>query len=642
MITAAIKPVPVRQWEKKLDKEPNPPRRMELLDKISAHYIFTNTERAQEHLAELEQLLLEWPQIDIQMNYHYHRAVVENQRYHFPEAARHCLDALILAEEQGDTHRRAELYIDFAGIQMNLNRFSDAADWLDKARKLLRQWPDERLSSRYKCREGFLQLHYGDLSTAIELLLEADKSILKLIPLEIKDHFFLSLIYSGLGTVYERSGDMERSVEAYRKVVNTCEATGIQARIDWHYLKLGAGLMALSEYEEAESFFEKVLQLGTQAGMPARAGALGNLGYCRFQRKQFNEALHLFQQAENLFKTKVPDDAAYNFSIIEGWRGRLYAETGQTRKAKEHFAKAVEFARQNEDYKQISSICRDVAAFYAARRDFKNAYEFQLIYDQMAERYREQINQQRLMELEVRYEAEKKKQEAEMLKLQASKLQLKALRAQMNPHFMYNALNAIQHFITSNETAAASKYLARFAQLMRRSLEYSDLEFIALEKEIEFLEDYLFLNEKLRFEGRLQYRIIVDDDIEEDISGVPAMIVQPYVENALEHGLRIKENGMVKVRFSLLDDDTILCTVEDNGIGRERAREMQKASGYFNDHRSRGTSITRKRLELLHQSKQHKGIFVRIIDLRNEATGEAAGTRVEIKIPIREISGRGE
>ncbi|MBP8238335.1 MAG: histidine kinase [Saprospiraceae bacterium] len=641
MTTAATKPIPIKQLEKKLAKEPNPARRMELLDKITGHYIYTHTERALEYLSELEQLLQQWPQIDVQLNYHYHRAVVENQLYHFQEAAQHCLDALILAEEQGDTFRRAELYIDFAGIQMNLNRFTDAADWLDKAQKLLRQWPEERLSSRYKCREGFLQLHYGDLGAATELLLDADKSILRLSQLQLKDHFFLSLIYSGLGTVYERSGDMERSVEAYRKVVKTCEATGIQARMDWHYLNLGAGLMALSEYEEAESFFEKVLQSGSQAGASARAGALGNLGYCRFRRKRFDEALDLFQQAEDLFKTKPADDAAYNFSIIEGWRGRLYAETGQTRKAKEHFAKAVEFARQNEDYKQISSICRDVAAFYAARRDFKNAYEFQLIYDQMAERYREQINQQRLMELEVRYEAEKKKQEAEMLKLQASKLQLKALRAQMNPHFMYNALNAIQHFITANETASASKYLARFAQLMRRSLEYSDLEFIALEKEIEFLEDYLFLNEKLRFEGRLQYRISVDDDIEEDISGVPAMIVQPYVENALEHGLRIREHGTVEVRFSLFDEDTLLCTVEDNGIGREKARQMQKASGYFNDHRSRGTSITRKRLQLLHQSKHNKGIFVRIIDLHNETTGEATGTRVEIIIPIREISGRG-
>jgi two-component system, LytTR family, sensor kinase len=624
------------QWEARLLREKQPRRREALIDRITAHYVYTDTTRALALLAEQDNLLADFPDTEYQLNFHYFSAVIENQLYHFHEAARHYLDALILAEEQGDPHRRMELYIDYAGTCMNLDRLEEASDWLRKAQKLLRQWPDERLMSRYKCREGFLQLHYGDISTATELLLEADKTILSLTPLALKDHYFLSLVNSGLGKVYERSGELERSVEAYRKVVKTCEDTGIRTRMDWHYLNVGVGLMSMSEYEEAEIFFEKVIASVEEAGVVARASALGNLGYCRFQRKLFDEALSLFQQAELLFQTKQTA-ATYNFSVIEGWRGSLFAEIGQSRKAKEHFAKAFDYARQIEDYKQLSSICRDVASFYADRRDYKNAYEFQLLYDQMAEHYREQVNQQLLMELEVRYEAEKKKQEAEMLRLQASKLQLKALRAQMNPHFMFNALNAIQHFITSNETGSAAKYLARFAQLMRRSLEYSDLEIIPLEKEIEFLDDYLFLNEKLRFEGRLHYRIVLDDDIEEDICGVPTMIVQPYVENALEHGLRIREHGLVEVRFSLSDDDTILCTVEDNGIGREKARQMQRASGYFNDHRSRGTSITQMRLELLHQSRD-SGIFVHIIDLKDELTGEATGTRVEIKIPIVELS----
>lgn len=626
------------QWEKKLAKTSDPLLRQELINNILAHYIYTNTSKAQLLLAEQEDLLLQWPNPAFQLNFHYYNAVIENQRYHFSDAAKYYLDALILAEEQGDPSLRIGLYIDYAGTCMNLDRLEEAAQWLEKAQKILRQRYDERLSSRYKCREGFLRLHYGDLTKATELLLEADKTILGLSSLELKDHYFLSLIYSGLGKIFERSGDLQRSVEAFRKVVHTCEHNGILARMDWHYLNLGVALMSLGDYPEAEAFFQQVVIMEEKAEITARASALGNLGYCRFRQRQFEDVLQLFQQAETLFKSKSAG-AANHFSIIEGWRGSFFAETGQVRKAKNHFAKAFEFARQAEDYKQLSSICRDVAAFYADRRDFKNAYEFQQLYDQMAERYREQINQQHLIELEVRYEAEKKKQEAEMLRLQGYKLQLKALRAQMNPHFLYNALNAIQHFITSNETGAASKYLARFAQLMRRSLEYSNYEYIPLEKEIEFIEDYLFLNEKLRFEGRLQYRIEVDDDLEEDIFGVPTMIVQPYVENALEHGLRIIDNGMVKVRFSWCDDNTILCTVEDNGIGREKARQMQRARGFYNDHRSLGTNITLERLQLLQQSGK-KGILVRTIDLRKELNGEPCGTRVEIKIPVVPLGGR--
>jgi len=223
-----------------------------------------------------------------------------------------------------------------------------------------------------------------------------------------------------------------------------------------------------------------------------------------------------------------------------------------------------------------------------------------------------------------------------MLRLQATSLQLKALRAQMNPHFMYNALNSIQNYITSKEVKDAAKYLAKFAKLMRQSLDYSDLEIISLEKEKEFLEDYLFINQKLRFRDKLRYKITMADEIEEDIIGVPTMIVQPYVENAIEHGLRTKEGGMVQVDFRLKDDYTILCTVQDNGIGRKRAKEIKEKEKTYLNHRSKGTSITEDRLRLLHNSRFVEKVFVFTSDLTNDKN-EVKGTKVEILIPIKEI-----
>jgi sensor histidine kinase YesM len=200
---------------------------------------------------------------------------------------------------------------------------------------------------------------------------------------------------------------------------------------------------------------------------------------------------------------------------------------------------------------------------------------------------------------------------------------------------MYNALNAIQNYITSNEIKNAAKYLAKFAQLMRQSLEYSDLEIISLEKELEFLRDYLTINQKLRFEN-LDFEIVVDDEIEEDILGVPTMIVQPYVENAIEHGLRTRRKGRINIRFSSFNDYTLLCVIEDNGIGRDAARRLQEKDQDFVNHKSRGTSITEKRLEILHQSKGEE-MFVNIIDLKDPETDEPTGTRVEIQIPIVEV-----
>lgn len=607
-------------------------QRLLLIDQLAALYVFTNITRTQTLLAEQEQLLAGRKYPDYLLNYHLHSATIENQLYNFQEAAGHFRSAIEIVEERGDVKQQAEVYIDYAGTCMNLDKMDRAAHYLEKASRLLRTFPDEQLQARLICREGYMNLHYGNYSGAIELLLRAEKSISTLQPPGLKDFYFLTLVHSGLGKIYERNDDREKSVEAYLKVLDMCETMGMRTRLSWHYLNVGIGYMTLNEQENAETYFRKAIDISDDSSQQARASAYANLGYCYFENRSFAEALELFDKAESLYRA----EDNYNFSVIETWRARIYADRQEIPLAMQHFAQAFEYAQEINDYRQLANICKEIATFYAELKDFKNAYEYQLLYDKFAEQNAEQINKRKLMELEIKYEAEKKKQEAELLRLQATRLQLKALRAQMNPHFMYNALNSIQNYITSQEITSAAKYLAKFAMLMRQSLEYSDLEFISLEKEVEFLEDYLFINEKLRFEDRLSYRITIDDEIEEDILGVPTMIVQPYVENAIEHGLRTKKDGIVEVHFSLFDDDTVLCVVEDNGIGREKARQQRMQDPRYQNYRSRGTNITKERLQLLHQPKEKK-VFVETIDLKDPHTGEALGTRVEIKIPIVEV-----
>jgi LytS/YehU family sensor histidine kinase len=248
-----------------------------------------------------------------------------------------------------------------------------------------------------------------------------------------------------------------------------------------------------------------------------------------------------------------------------------------------------------------------------------------------------EVKASEMKELEVKYEAEKKEKEAEMFKLQAIGLQLKALRAQMNPHFMFNALNSIQNYITSNNPTLASKYLAQFATLMRQSLDYSELEFISLEEEIEFLGNYLEINKKLRFEHKLEYQITIDEEIEEDIYGVPTMIIQPYVENAIEHGIRSKDSGLITIQFQLVDDDMIMCVIEDDGVGREKARLLQESNPNYKNHKSLGTKITQDRLGILLRNSAHSKEPVIVEDLKDETTGAPKGTRVKIFIPVADI-----
>ncbi|MCB9284062.1 MAG: histidine kinase [Lewinellaceae bacterium] len=634
-VPTAIK-APPSQWERQLKEQKDDRQRLVLLDRLVSHYQFTNANRAKALLNEMGQLTEQLDMPDFSIHYFLYQGFVENQLYNFSQAEEYFKKAKDIIEERGDITEQASVYIQLAGVYINQYEMDKASSLLDRATKQLKLFPEARLLARIVCREGYVHLHYSNYSKAIESLLEADKQFQAVPgPLDYMDYYFLTLVYSGLGKVFEHNNEWKKSVRAYRKAADMCENLGMRTRLSWHYLNVGSAYMALLDNENAEAYFKKALDERDDPSAQARASAYANLGYIAFQNRKLDEALKLFNRAERIYK-KVKADDFYNFSNLERWRAQVFLEMGHNDKAMQHYVSAYDFAKKIQDYKQISGILKEIASYHADINDYKSAYEYQSLYDQYAEKYATDLNERRVTELEVKYDAEKKKKEAELLQLQATRLQLKALRAQMNPHFLYNALNGIQNYITSNEVKNASKYLAKFATLMRKSLEYSELEIISLEEEIEFLEDYLTINAKLRFEDKLFFEIEVDDEIEEDILGVPTMIIQPYVENAIEHGLRSRKKGNIKIIFSLLDDNNLLCVVEDNGIGREAASKLNQNKVEGVNFRSMGTSITEKRLEILHQIKGGEH-YVHTIDLKNPRTGKPLGTRVEIKIPIVDI-----
>ncbi|MCB0638860.1 MAG: histidine kinase [Lewinella sp.] len=622
--------------EQRLALQEDPLQRLALIDQLIGHYAYTNVLRAQELLEEQWSLLQDNPVPDFLDNYYLNKGVVENQLYEFEKAEATALEAIAYLEEQGSAKQLVELYIDYAGVCINLEKLDEADKFLTKAHRLLKSFPDRRLSSRIQCRRGYMSLHYGNYGEAIEQFLEANQLIGSLDGnLFLKDEYFRTLIHSGLGQVYERNDEHDKSARAFLKVVRMCERINMTNRLAWHYLNVGRAYLATGEIEQAKSYFQRVIDTRDDLSLHARASAYANLGMYHGDIGEYEEALRLFDRAESLHR-ELNEEDYHNLGLIADARGRLLVELGENEAALEQLELALQYATAQEDHKQMAEICREIASLYADQEDYRNAYLYQLNHDHFMEQYIAEVDHRQQVELEIKYEAARRQREAELYELRATQLQLKALRAQMNPHFLYNALNSIQSYITSKDPTTAARYLAKFAKLMRQSLEYSDLEIISLEKEIEFLDDYLYINEKLRFDDRLAYRIIVDEELEEDILGVPTMIVQPYVENALEHGLRSKKDGLITVHFKLLDDDTIICVVEDNGVGREKARQKQLQDPGFQNHRSRGTSITERRLDILHQSKgkQH---HVKTIDLIDEQTGEALGTRVEVKIPIMEI-----
>ncbi|TAK49615.1 MAG: hypothetical protein EPO28_00535 [Saprospiraceae bacterium] len=604
------------------------------LDKLASRLLFTDISKAQKFLAEQMLILRELDEPDYELNFHLNTALIENLLYNYDLAEQQFQIAIEILNERGDISQLAEAYIDYAGTMLNLKKVEKAKDILEEASKFLKNFPDDRLQARLVCRQGYLDLYQLNYAKALEKFLEAEERIYALEPgLDIKDYYFITLIHSGLGSIYAKNEEPDKSIMAYLEVVDLCEKKGMKSRLSWHYLNVGNGYMSMNKPESAIYYFKLAIRAMDDVNQQARASAYANLGYCYMILGRYKDALRLLTLAYPLFI----ENRSKNLANIEWWRSKVYVALDKRTKALKNYFKALEFAKEAGDNKQISGILKDIANWYAENLEFKEAYDYQKLYEDAIENYLLEVKASEIKELEIKYEAEKKEKEAEMFKFQASGLQMKALRAQMNPHFVFNALNSVQNFITSSDTISASKYLAQFANLMRQNLEFSDMEVISLEKEIEFLKNYLEINEKLRFEGKLSYRVEVDEEIEEDIYGVPTMIVQPYVENAIEHGIRSKDNGLVVVSFSLEDEDTILCTIEDNGIGRDRARELQEGDPNHKKHKSLGTKITRDRLKILLKSRYKEEDVVQMVDLKDETTGEAIGTRVQVLIPIIEI-----
>jgi len=211
------------------------------------------------------------------------------------------------------------------------------------------------------------------------------------------------------------------------------------------------------------------------------------------------------------------------------------------------------------------------------------------------------------------------------LQLQLSALEMKALRAQMNPHFIFNALNSIQECIITKNTDTAYSYLSSFSKLVRMILENSEKQFISLEDEIETLRLYLSI-EKLRFDDSFEYKIVIAPQVDVTFVRLPAMIIQPFVENALWHGL-IQKKGEKKLLLSFrVEVNSLICVVKDNGVGRKHTEQTQNSRQI--KKQSMGVKITEERLQLLETEAS-----IRINDMEDRH-GQPCGTEVTITIPL--------
>jgi ligand-binding sensor domain-containing protein/two-component sensor histidine kinase len=239
--------------------------------------------------------------------------------------------------------------------------------------------------------------------------------------------------------------------------------------------------------------------------------------------------------------------------------------------------------------------------------------------------YQNRITQIRRKESERRKEAEFRQKEAESKQL-AAELQNSVLRLQMNPHFIFNSMNSISSYILQKDIDTANQYLSRFAKLMRLILDLASKPLIPIADEIELLEQYMAA-EAMRFENKFTWQVELDEALDPEEIMLPTMILQPFVENAIWHGFARKTTpGYIRIEFKK-QDSSMVCTVEDNGIGR-----IESSKNKAEVHPSRAVQITEQRLQLI-EKKSFPKTDLQIIDLYDEY-GTPSGTKVEVKLPL--------
>jgi sensor histidine kinase YesM len=212
---------------------------------------------------------------------------------------------------------------------------------------------------------------------------------------------------------------------------------------------------------------------------------------------------------------------------------------------------------------------------------------------------------------------------------QIIELELKTLQLQMNPHFIFNALNSIQNYVLSHDALTANNYLSKFANLIRLFLDSSRSKYISLSEELRLLGFYCDM-EQLRFENKFTFEITLNPKVDKYYE-LPTMVLQPFVENAINHGLRYKETiGILQIDF-FNDDDYLICKITDNGVGRELAKTFQDKpkKGY----KSQGLNITYERLETYNKINDSDIIFT-IENLYSKEENKEQGTIVTVKFPL--------
>ena len=597
--------------------------------------------------------------------------ISEYYRRNYPQAEKDILECISMSDKNHNAKILGYGYLYLGSIHYLKNENTNAERDYDKVSAYFDETGDEEGKGKLCAFQCVLYTAMGNYIKGFEY---CQKSLM--IRTKLNDNICVLASYNNFGNLFKAAGDYEGALDCYQKSLQYARANNIA----WDQNEpLGSIYCRLNKYDSSYYYLFQSLKK-----TPNDPLVLQSLSETYLAGKDYDSSLKISSNLTKIFKNS--DDRVHLMTAL--------MNVGKSYVGKNNFKAALKFTTEGlaiakaghaqqsmiEGYQLLSTIYSqtrhyDSAFFYSNKytvlKDSVLTHKFLSrlnYYATVSEDDKKQATlnlldkDNKIKEVQLKQQSlvnkiligsilvfaflgliifrnfslkrnndllQNKRKQAE-LQQQAAELKMQTLRTQMNPHFIFNSLNSINRFILENNKPDSSRYLTKFSRLIRMILQNSQSSFISLKSEMESLELYLDM-EAMRFDNHFTYKIMVSPELNTSRLKLPPLIIQPYVENAVWHGLMHKEEkGELEIEV-VQEANSLLIKITDNGIGREQAARI--ASKSATKHKSMGLLITADRIAMIQSDNGNESAVI-INDLVH-ADGSAAGTEVQIKIPVK-------
>jgi tetratricopeptide (TPR) repeat protein len=583
--------------------------------------------------------------------------------------------AIHLAKDHNLSKELILLYIQAGVANIDQSNFQEAEKYYQLALDQALSINDSTMLPNIYGNFGNIHMYRGNFEEAISLFIKTYNLFEKR-----GNELGMLKALGALGNLNMQLPDYEQAIYYYQKAYDRFRKIDDVEGTATTLMNMGICYTNLEQYDKADENYRLAYEVFNESGYRKLAAqCLANRGILFYYKDKYPEALDFSKQAYEIFDDL--GDHVEKASCLKDMGVTLFHQ-GQYKQALEHYLRAYDLLKESGKIGSIETVLTKMVVAYDSLQNYEKAFKYSIVLHELKDSIYNTETHEQILELRNKFELEQKEKEIEIQNLLIEKqnndmeryererwfylvflvllglsvwllfnryrLKQKAkeeslmrknveteqhlLRSQMNPHFIFNSLNSIQGLISSNDSYQAEVYLSKFAQLVRSILENSKKATVHLSEDIDNLKLYLEL-ESMRFGDSFEYKLIVDPVIDVDTVFIPPLLVQPFVENSIKHGMQKAEGekGLINIDY-YRQGETLICVVEDNGIGRNASQKLKKKGS---NHKSIGMKVTQERLDSLHKQLKSEA-SAEIIDLYNDS-GQPSGTKVVLKIPYQNL-----